>query len=591
MKKKYYKKFDYIRVTACIAVLLYHTGLLKGGYLAVCTFFVLSGYLSTASLLRKQTFSAKEYYLNRLKRIYLPLVITVFSSIAVVSLFRNIPWVNLKPETTSVLLGYNNYWQLNADLDYFTRHVESPFTHLWYIAILMQFDLVWPWICLMLKNGGEKNRILPLSILGAGITASYIFFCIRAAQGFLMGAYYDTLCRLFSLLAGALLAFMHQKSAPMVIIKREIRDIMFPVYLGILCVMFLLTGSEGIPMTAGMLVTTLISMRLISYGMTASSRKRPSDVLLGKLSGMTYEIYLVQYPVIFLMQKTGLNSFITVPLILILTFVSAYVLKKADDIRMPSMKDISQVIITGLTAAVCFCGMFTYAVTDDHAEEMKELEDKLAENEKLTEEKNQNYDASAQPETTAPAEEETAEEETTEETVSQSVVEKTDQMMKTMPVVGVGDSILLDVVDRMYEYFPNGYFDCKISRNLTAGTEILKALKDEGKLADTVILSLAENGDFAVWTCQALMDVVGDREVFWINAVGGDDPNMNAGFSEFAKDYPNIHIIDWVSVAAEHPEYLYPDGIHVAPEGYEGYTDLITSTVYNVYLEKNKAAE
>ena len=36
--KKYYKNIDIIRLLACIAVLLYHLNILKGGYLAVCTF-------------------------------------------------------------------------------------------------------------------------------------------------------------------------------------------------------------------------------------------------------------------------------------------------------------------------------------------------------------------------------------------------------------------------------------------------------------------------------------------------------------------------------------------------------------------------
>ena len=107
MEKKYYGKLDLIRVIACIAILLYHIGILKGGYLAVCTFFVLSGYLSVISCFKKEKISLKEYYLNKLKKIYIPLLVTVFITILVVSLIPSIDWVNLKPETTSVLLGYN----------------------------------------------------------------------------------------------------------------------------------------------------------------------------------------------------------------------------------------------------------------------------------------------------------------------------------------------------------------------------------------------------------------------------------------------------------------------------------------------------
>lgn len=86
-KKKYYKDLDLIRITACLAVLLYHLNILKGGYLAVCVFFVLSGYLSCASAFKKDKFSLIEYYSNRLLKIYLPLLIVVFITVGLVSFF------------------------------------------------------------------------------------------------------------------------------------------------------------------------------------------------------------------------------------------------------------------------------------------------------------------------------------------------------------------------------------------------------------------------------------------------------------------------------------------------------------------------
>ena len=52
--KKYYKYIDIIRLLACISVLLYHLNILKGGFLAVCTFFVLSGYLSCVSAFKEE---------------------------------------------------------------------------------------------------------------------------------------------------------------------------------------------------------------------------------------------------------------------------------------------------------------------------------------------------------------------------------------------------------------------------------------------------------------------------------------------------------------------------------------------------------
>ena len=53
-KKVYYRRLDVIRNISCIMVLLYHLNILKGGFLAVCTFFALSGYLTCMSALKKE---------------------------------------------------------------------------------------------------------------------------------------------------------------------------------------------------------------------------------------------------------------------------------------------------------------------------------------------------------------------------------------------------------------------------------------------------------------------------------------------------------------------------------------------------------
>ena len=135
--KKHYVGFDILRVVSCITILFYHLNILKGGYLAVCTFFVLSGYLSTISCLKKDKLSLKDYYISRFKKIYLPMIIVVFLSISIISLTTSYNWINLKNEVTSILLGYNNYWQINANLDYFVRNVSSPFMHLWFLSIII----------------------------------------------------------------------------------------------------------------------------------------------------------------------------------------------------------------------------------------------------------------------------------------------------------------------------------------------------------------------------------------------------------------------------------------------------------------------
>ena len=92
-------------------VLLYHLNILKGGFLAVCTFFTLTGYLSCLSALKNDNFSIKKYYKNRISKIYIPLIAVVFITIILVKIIPGIKWLTLRPESLSVFLGYNNFWQ------------------------------------------------------------------------------------------------------------------------------------------------------------------------------------------------------------------------------------------------------------------------------------------------------------------------------------------------------------------------------------------------------------------------------------------------------------------------------------------------
>ena len=106
--------------------------------------------------LKNEKFSIRKYYINRFKKIYIPLLIIVFLTIIICNI-TNLNWLNLKQETTSVIFGYNNFWQLSAKLDYFANHNNSPFMHLWYISILMQFELIFP---ILFKLFRKTNKII-----------------------------------------------------------------------------------------------------------------------------------------------------------------------------------------------------------------------------------------------------------------------------------------------------------------------------------------------------------------------------------------------------------------------------------------------
>ena len=163
--------------------------------------------------------------------------------------------------------------------------------------------------------------------------------------------------------------------------------------------------------------------------------------------------------------------------------------------------------------------------------------------------------------------------------------------LKDKYIVGVGDSVFLASIPELKKVFPNSYFDGKVSRTLTMGLPILRSLKEEGKLSDTIIIGLSTNGDFLLDKCEEFMTIVENRTVYWVNSVGADDPKFNEKFEEFAKKYSNIHIVRWDKKAEGHSEYFYDDGIHTREPGIIAYKEVVYDTIYNDYITKQKETE
>ena len=66
--------------------------------------------------------------------------------------------------------------------------------------------------------------------------------------------------------------------------------------------------------------------------------------------------------------------------------------------------------------------------------------------------------------------------------------------VRRLNFVGIGDSVFEDALSEIRALLPNGYYDAKISRPLVTGNEILRNLKNQGKLTDIIVLGLANNG-------------------------------------------------------------------------------------------------
>ncbi len=573
-EKKYYRRLDYIRIIACIMVLLYHLNIVKGGFLAVCTFFVLTGYLDCMNALKQEKFSIKEYYLKRIKRIYLPLLVVLSITVIVFKLVNYVNWLNLKPEVISAVFGYNNFWQLQANLNYFTKNVSSPLIHIWYISILIQFDLVFPLVFALFKKISNKIKYLSVIIISLLTILSTGFFIYMSKTQSIMAVYYNTFARSFSILWGVLIALINYKYSIKGFKKNSI--IIYSLYGIILLSLCFLISDKSSNYAIFMIITTILSCRLVEYSMLKESSIEKSKDFIANFAKATYEIYLVQYPIIFYIQNLKLDNSIKLVIIIVSTIILGIIIHHLVNFKVKSklIKGFKSLILS----LIIIVGTVLVILEKDNTEEMKRLENKLNDNLKIMEQKNKEYINS-----------EISEEEKWDKLLEDLDAEEdkvVSKQVRELRVVGVGDSVFLDAVGGLYDKFPNGYFDGKVSRSILGGIDVLKKLKAENKLSNTIVLALATNSDFVESWNNTVMDILGDREIYWINAIGADDPTFNSKFIKYAQKRKNIHIVDWEGAAKGQKDLFYVDGIHPNDKGIKVYVDTIYKTIYNDYLEK-----
>ena len=590
---------DFLRVYLCVTIFLYHLDVLKGGYLAVCSFFALSGYLSAQSL-KKEKFSLMSYYKSRFIRVYIPMILVVFVSLAACMVFMpDMIWVSMKQEVTSIIFCKNNFWQLNANMDYFARHVDSPYMHLWYVAILLQLELIFPLIYVVLKFLKDKlERIF--SVLFCVVLVIFSmgwFICVHMTDG-LMAAYYDTFTRCFSWFGGMAVGLAHISTASDE--EEEGKGRFVPkLFLFILVllqtVLCVFASAESDLYLGSMFATTLIMCLMLVCGRKADDNvsKIPRGII-GFFSNISYEIFLVQYPVIYMFQGIELAAWLEYTLIVVITVVSASLVNLA---LHPKKKGIAvKIVAFSLLIALvggAGYGAYRYVVAPDLKAELEALEKEMERQREEQERRQREYEEQLRAEEEQRRKEEEAlleeleEEETDLEDQIWDLKEEISEMEDTVSqyrITFVGDSVLLGASDVLYEIFPKSYIDAELNRTGYVINPIFVDLKARGILGDIVVINCGSNGDCSTECKNTIMETLSGRQVFWVTTTNNKRANEN--LVEYAEGVDNLHVIDWATVSAGHGEYFAGDGIHLDWAGKEAYAEAVMDAICNYYIEE-----
>jgi hypothetical protein len=172
---------------------------------------------------------------------------------------------------------------------------------------------------------------------------------------------------------------------------------------------------------------------------------------------------------------------------------------------------------------------------------------------------------------------------------------------KADSVTVIGDSVTLgaelfaDMEDRIAD--TKGVSWCNVdsrgSRQLSAGVNIVKDLKKDGKLGKIVVYALATNGSFDYDAAKKARKAAGKkRYVIFVTGYnkGHDYTNeSNAAMRKLAKNYKKVFVADWDKTIREHDGKNLSDGrCHLTSVSGAWYTNTVIKAVKKVRAAKKQ---
>lgn len=603
-KTKYLPSIDSLRAIAVIAVIIYHidANYLPGGFLGVDLFFVLSGYLISSLIIKEYkstgTVNLYNFYVRRARRLLPAVYFMITVVLIIITLFNG---VLLKKSYLDALFGYiysSNWWYIFHKLDYFDSFgSQSPFKHLWSLAIEEQFYMFFPLIFLIFNRKSKSNNgnsklnknfiYVVLSLILVSLIAHILLFDINNINRI----YFGTDTRAFSLLVGvvgAILYPMDRLSERTTKKDNMIYSIVSLVSILVLIGIMINTSEYNTWLyRGGFLLVAIIGLIIIissgrQYTFMSKLLSFKPLVFIGKIS---YSLYLWHFPILVVttpVSEIGNPNLFYVTLRIVLIFLVAtgsYMfvetpIRKLGFVnyinllfkRIMKFKNNTKKIIfasIALVAVVFTMGVFGKSVPYLSTAFVTEMSNNK-ESQFISNNNENNTNNSSEHKS---------------DNNNQEGNKSEDKKYSSLLVIG--DSLTVDIGEKIKEKYPGAIIDGKISRQLTAATALADQYANYNNENTAVIFQLGTNGFFTESQVEELVKKFDKADIYFVNVKVPRtwEKTVNKELDALKERHSDITIIDWYSVANNNQNYFEPDKVHLNSEGVETMVSLIEKSL------------
>ena len=235
---------DMLKGISIIAVVLYHTGLLKSGYLGVDCFFVISGFLTMPRIIKgveDVSFSFFKYIRSRIVRLLPAILLVSILSLAIgYVLWLPNDYENLAETVIASTVFSNNILSGITTKNYWDAINEyKPLMHMWYVGILMEYYVLLPIAAVVFKKLAgilrrDKRRVI---LTGFGIVTAISFLLFLMPRFSAGDKFYFIPFRFWELSLGGFVGIFHKELKGL--LKKQsipLSYFSFGIILAILCI-------------------------------------------------------------------------------------------------------------------------------------------------------------------------------------------------------------------------------------------------------------------------------------------------------------------------------------------------------------------